>query len=57
MATVSIVDTTQLLTGYRQHRQYRPGDQARGATSDGQERRVQTMLTVLTQKPPFSGLI
>jgi hypothetical protein len=45
MATVSIVDTSRLLTRHRQHRQYRPGDQARW----GQ----QTMLAVLTQKPPL----
>jgi hypothetical protein len=30
MITLSIVDAARLLTGYRQHRQYRRGDQARG---------------------------
>jgi hypothetical protein len=55
MITVNIVDTARMLTGHRQHRQYRPGDQVRGAHFGRPDRNVQTMLTVLTQKAGLSG--
>ena len=42
MATISIVDTARLLTGHRQHRRYRPGDQARGGHFGRPDRSVQT---------------
>ena len=49
-----IVETARLLNWHFQHRQYRPGDQApRGPVRARPERRVQTMLTVLTQNRPF----
>jgi hypothetical protein len=50
MATISIVDTARRLTGHRQHRQYRRGDQARGGPLGRPKRRVQTMLTVPTKR-------
>jgi hypothetical protein len=56
MITVSIVDRARQLTRHRQHRQYRRGDQAGGGHfGTSTEACVQTMLTVLTQKPDVSG--
>jgi hypothetical protein len=49
--------TARQLTRHRQHRQYRPGVQAGGGYFGRAKRRVQTMLTVLTQKPPFPVII